>query len=114
VSLSFSPDGKQLLAQGGGPEWNLLLFAWERAKVTACVRATNNQGAPLCKVGWVWAWVWVWGWGWRKSKVHGGPSPCDSPPSLWRWCTSPLQCALSPGDGSLATALGPGVLRIFR
>ncbi|GBF89931.1 cilia- and flagella-associated protein [Raphidocelis subcapitata] len=72
VSLSFSPDGKQLLAQGGGPEWNLLLFAWERAKVTACIRATNNLGAPLCK------------------------------------------CALSPGDGGLATALGPGVLRIFR
>jgi hypothetical protein len=28
VSLSFSPDGKLLLAQGGAPDWNLLLWAW--------------------------------------------------------------------------------------
>jgi len=41
-------------------------------QVTASVRATNAQGAPLCK------------------------------------------CSLSPGDGALATAVGPGVLRIFR
>ncbi|KIZ00159.1 WD repeat-containing protein 65 [Monoraphidium neglectum] len=72
VSISFSSDGKQLLAQGGAPEWNLLLFAWERAKVAASVRTTNVQGVPLTK------------------------------------------CSLSLGEGSLATALGPGVLRIFR
>ena len=50
VSLSFSPDGKQLLALGGAPDWALVLFAWERAKSVLCsVRATNAAGAALVK-----------------------------------------------------------------
>ena len=28
VSLCFSPDGKMLAAQGGGPEWNLTVWIW--------------------------------------------------------------------------------------
>lgn len=47
VSLCFSPDGKTLLAQGGAPEWNLLLWAWEKSKVAATFRTTNPQGAAV-------------------------------------------------------------------
>lgn len=54
VSLSFSPDGKMLLAQGGGPDWNLLLWAWEKSKVTFSAfsgRTSNMQNSPVVQVG---------------------------------------------------------------
>eukprot|EP00878_Enallax_costatus_P025349 GHUV01027119.1.p1 GENE.GHUV01027119.1~~GHUV01027119.1.p1 ORF type:complete len:499 (+),score=150.84 GHUV01027119.1:978-2474(+) len=47
VSLSFSPDGKLLLAQGGAPDWNLLLWAWEKSKLASSIRSTNLQGSPV-------------------------------------------------------------------
>ncbi|KAG1658747.1 hypothetical protein FOA52_000860 [Chlamydomonas sp. UWO 241] len=47
VSLSFSADGKMLLAQGGGPEFNLVLWVWEKSKVAAVTKATNQQQAPV-------------------------------------------------------------------
>lgn len=50
VSLSFSPDGKMLLAQGGAPDWSLLLWTWEKSKVASSVRSTNLQGSPIVKV----------------------------------------------------------------
>lgn len=54
VSLSFSPDGKMLLAQGGSPDWNLLLWAWEKSKVTFSAfsgRTSNMQNSPVVQVG---------------------------------------------------------------
>lgn len=50
MSLSFSPDGKMLVAQGGAPEWNLVLWVWEKSKVAAAMKTTNQQGAPLYSV----------------------------------------------------------------
>lgn len=50
VSLSFSPDGKLLLAQGGAPDWSLLLWTWEKSKVASSVRSTNLQGSPVVQV----------------------------------------------------------------
>eukprot|EP00240_Pyramimonas_obovata_P000064 CAMPEP_0118921440 /NCGR_PEP_ID=MMETSP1169-20130426/720_1 /TAXON_ID=36882 /ORGANISM="Pyramimonas obovata, Strain CCMP722" /LENGTH=1196 /DNA_ID=CAMNT_0006862159 /DNA_START=210 /DNA_END=3800 /DNA_ORIENTATION=+ len=47
VSMAFSPDGKTLAAQAGAPEWNLLLWIWEKAKVASMVKSTNQQGMPL-------------------------------------------------------------------
>jgi len=50
VSLSFSADGKMLLAQGGAPEYNLVLWVWEKSKVAAVTKTTNKQGLPVHNV----------------------------------------------------------------
>lgn len=50
VSMSFSADGKMLLAQGGAPEWNLVLWVWEKGKVISTVKSTNQQNAPIYSV----------------------------------------------------------------
>jgi len=52
VSMAFSPDGKLLIAQGGAPEWNLVLWVWEKSKVACIVpsRAANQQSAPVHQV----------------------------------------------------------------
>jgi WD40 repeat protein len=47
VSLAFSPDGKMLAAQGGAPEWNLVLWVWEKTKVGAMIKSTNQQASPI-------------------------------------------------------------------
>ncbi|KAL6752180.1 WD repeat domain 65-like protein [Haematococcus lacustris] len=47
TSLAFSADGKMLLAQGGAPEWNLVLWVWEKSKVAASIKTTNQQSSPL-------------------------------------------------------------------
>ncbi|XP_053484612.1 cilia- and flagella-associated protein 57 isoform X3 [Ictalurus furcatus] len=34
VCMAFSPDSKYLLGQGGGPEWTLIYWLWEKNKVS--------------------------------------------------------------------------------
>ena len=65
VHLAFSPDDKYIIAQGGYPEWNAVLWLWEKNKVLFSVRTSNQQGssvyqvspslaaaaAPLCRAG---------------------------------------------------------------
>mmetsp|Transcript_31019 Transcript_31019/g.42984 ORF Transcript_31019/g.42984 Transcript_31019/m.42984 type:complete len:1197 (+) Transcript_31019:119-3709(+) len=46
-SMAFSPDGKTLAAQGGAPEWNLVLWIWEKTKVGSMIKSTNQQGMPV-------------------------------------------------------------------
>jgi hypothetical protein len=48
--MAFSPDGKTLAAQAGAPEWNLLLWSWEKTKVASMTKSTNQQGMPLHQV----------------------------------------------------------------
>lgn len=50
VSLCFSADGKMLLAQGGAPDYNLVLWVWEKSKVAAVAKSTNQQGSPVHSV----------------------------------------------------------------
>ena len=47
--MSFSSDGKLLIAQGGAPEWNIVLWIWEKSKVGVVLpaRASNQQSAPI-------------------------------------------------------------------
>lgn len=48
--MAFSPDGRLLAAQGGAPEWNLVLWVWEKSKVVASVKTTNAAGNPIYQV----------------------------------------------------------------
>ncbi|XP_046708698.1 cilia- and flagella-associated protein 57 isoform X1 [Silurus meridionalis] len=41
VWMAFSPDSKFLLGQGGGPDWTLIYWMWEKNKVLATVKSTN-------------------------------------------------------------------------
>ncbi|XP_019854181.1 PREDICTED: cilia- and flagella-associated protein 57 [Amphimedon queenslandica] len=42
VSLAFSPDSKYLVGQGGGPEWTLVYWHWEKAKPMAHIKVSHN------------------------------------------------------------------------
>lgn len=48
--MAFSPDGRLLAVQGGAPEWNLVLWVWEKSKVVASVKTTNAAGNPIYQV----------------------------------------------------------------
>lgn len=50
VHLAFSPDEKYIIAQGGYPEWNAVLWLWEKSKVVFSVRTSNQQGSPVYQV----------------------------------------------------------------
>lgn len=50
VSLSFSPDSKYLIAQGGRPDWTLVYWVWEKSKVMATMKTTNQAGQPVQQV----------------------------------------------------------------
>ena len=49
--MSFSPDSKLLVAQGGAPEWNLVLWIWEKSKVASTFKTTNPTNSPVHQVG---------------------------------------------------------------
>ena len=44
VGLAFSPDSKYLVTQSGAPDWTLVYWAWEKAKVMAMTKSSNQQG----------------------------------------------------------------------
>jgi hypothetical protein len=50
VSITFSPDSKYLVAQGGKPDWTLFYWAWEKAKVLAFTKSSNQQNSPIYQV----------------------------------------------------------------
>ena len=45
VCLAFSPDSKGLLTHGGAPDWTLVYWLWEKAKVGAVSKSSNAQNA---------------------------------------------------------------------
>ena len=47
VALAFSPDSKYLISQGSRPDWMLLYWAWEKGKVMASIKSSNQQNNPL-------------------------------------------------------------------
>lgn len=46
VSIAFSPDSKYLVAQGGGPDWVLVYWQWEKAKVMAYTKIHLHGSGP--------------------------------------------------------------------
>ncbi|KAI9091005.1 quinon protein alcohol dehydrogenase-like superfamily [Phlyctochytrium arcticum] len=52
VALSFSSDAKYLAAQGGGPDWLLHFYAWEKGKLlaTLCTSSDIATSAPVTQV----------------------------------------------------------------
>ena len=47
VSLAFSPDSKNLLTHGGAPDWSLVYWLWEKAKVGAVAKTSNPQNSAI-------------------------------------------------------------------
>jgi hypothetical protein len=41
LSMDFSPDGRYLAVQGGGPDWPLALWLWEKSKLCGMYRPTQ-------------------------------------------------------------------------
>ena len=50
VSVAFSPNSKYLIAQGGGPDWTLVYWGWEKAKLMASLKTTNQNNSPVHQV----------------------------------------------------------------
>ncbi|KAJ0409573.1 hypothetical protein ATCC90586_010084 [Pythium insidiosum] len=50
VWVAFSGDNKYCVAQGGAPDWILSLWLWEKAKLLASVKATNQAGGAVNQV----------------------------------------------------------------
>lgn len=48
VSMQFSEDDQYLLALSGAPDWSLMVFHWQRAKLIASIPASLSQ-TPLTK-----------------------------------------------------------------
>ena len=46
MCLAFSHDGAFLAAQGGGPEWNLAVWQWEKSKLSGVVKGATQARAP--------------------------------------------------------------------
>ncbi len=50
TSIAFSSDSKVLAAQGGAPEWNLVVWSWEKSKLLASIKTSNATGSPVNQV----------------------------------------------------------------
>ena len=48
--MAFSPDGRLLATQGGAPDWNLTLWVWEKSKIAASTKTTNQNGSAIHQV----------------------------------------------------------------
>lgn len=47
IDLQFSPDSRLLLVQCCGPDWNLVLWVWEKARVGSCVPSAVGSASVL-------------------------------------------------------------------
>lgn len=50
ISLGFSPDSKYLISQGCAPEWTMLYWYWDKAKVMANTKSNGNTTYPVRQV----------------------------------------------------------------
>ncbi|KAJ3157757.1 Cilia- and flagella-associated protein 57 [Geranomyces variabilis] len=47
ISISFSNNGNHIVAQSAGPEWNIYIWDWDKAKLRGTVKSTNNANAEI-------------------------------------------------------------------
>ncbi|KAI8914770.1 hypothetical protein DFJ77DRAFT_33178 [Powellomyces hirtus] len=47
ISISFSTNGTHIVAQSGGPDWNIYIWDWDKAKLRGNVKSTNNANADI-------------------------------------------------------------------
>ena len=47
VHMCFSPDGKDLLTLGGDPDYTLVKWSWDKARVIATVKASHPANTPV-------------------------------------------------------------------
>ena len=54
MSLCFSPDGRNIIAQGAAPDWNVAVWQWEKLKCAAVIpaRAPSQPVAPVREIKW--------------------------------------------------------------
>eukprot|EP01135_Chromosphaera_perkinsii_P004015 Nk52_evm28s266 gene=Nk52_evmTU28s266 len=50
VSMAFSSDSKFLVTQGGSPDWILTFWLWEKSKVLASIKSSNQHNAQVHEV----------------------------------------------------------------
>ena len=48
--LGFSPDSKFFIGQGGGPDWVLVYWHWEKAKILATAKVSAPANHPVHQV----------------------------------------------------------------
>jgi len=100
--MSFSADGKTLVAQGGAPEWNLTMWAWEKGKQSFSTKpAPSQQPCPVTQA---------------RAARRRPASPCwATGQQLTEWRgASGVQVAFHQQDPSLLSVIGTGLFRTFR
>ena len=50
VSIAFSPDSKYLISQGSSPDWMLVYWYWEKAKIMASTKVSGPQNTSVHQV----------------------------------------------------------------
>lgn len=101
VSLSFSPDSKLLVAQGGAPEWNLVLWIWEKSKVASTFKTTNPTSSSVHQVC-------------GASSLSAADRRAQLPLKGALRPPPPRQCLFNPADLGLVSVVGQGIFKIFK
>ncbi|KEG08257.1 WD repeat domain 65 [Trypanosoma grayi] len=102
VALDFSADGRHLVTQGGGPQWKLFYWNWERSKPLAFTSVIadlfqEEDTLPGASVS-------ASASGSRGKEQHGAAA-----------LTSPVSCAtICPQDPLLIAVSGLGRIRFYR
>jgi WD40 repeat protein len=50
TSISFSPDGKLVAAQGGSPDCCLTVWGYDKGKVVGQIKSSSSSAAPVNQV----------------------------------------------------------------
>lgn len=101
ANLAFSADGKMCLTQGGAPDWMLVCWAWEKAKVIASGKVSNNAANPGAGAG---------------TNAGGGVGASQSTVNVSTSVSSGAiyQADFCPSDSSVVCVTGDGILKFFR